>query len=211
MKKRGKTTAAWTFGKAAKGRRPSSSSRYRAQTSATICRHSGARRLRLHSLAEVLRPEIEVRITATILSWGKTPKTRPQGTTSPGPGAYQSDEKSFVPGCIMTGRHRRARTEMFPGPGQYDTTRTVAEPTTVRMLPPKTRSRVGPTLFNVGPGCYEIHDEEPRIGGKFSKASRKDFVRQATSPAPGPGAYQVESRSSDKVSKLAPSYSYVTH
>lgn len=141
---------------------------------------------------------------------GKDAKLKLKPNSLPGPGSYEAKIKPSAPAFVMPGRYNAKKVEPAPGPGQYSNERKERQPTAVKMLARGVRpstAAASSSFSTIGPGSYDLRGTMGRVGGRFSKAERKDTVtKSATIQNPGPGAYQ---QATDKVTTKTPSFSYI--
>ena len=129
---------------------------------------------------------------------------------SPGPGAYHPQQSSGVPKYTMRIRHAKSKSDVTPGPGNYNirTNNSLIVPSYKFGTEKKDGLNLTQTKFVPGPGNYEfkadiLNKTNPKFS--FGKELRGTTKRSTT---PGPGSYNYKEYIGTEAPKISISMKY---
>lgn len=123
---------------------------------------------------------------------------------NPGPGTYQAKSSLAGSKFHFGGRYSQSKSELQPGPGQYNADFKTRPATSGFTMGGRSSSSVRGNGAP-GPGSYDVKVQKEKIAGRFGKDSRKG-LNYSTNAAPGPGAYEARPYTANTAN--APKYSF---
>jgi len=129
-----------------------------------------------------------------------------KGSATPGPGTYQAKSSIGDSKIHFGGRYDISKTEIKPGPGQYNVDYKLRQGKSGCSISGRygssSRGSEAP-----GPGSYNIGMQRDKLSGRFGKDTRK-ALNSSGNVAPGPGQYETRNRAAQ--GSTAPHYSFGT-